>query len=708
MAKQRVSLAPLMGVNSRRVADRTLQGTYMRGGYNVELRDGEWWTRAGESPLSTASHVRLGSCPWWWVVQVNSSLVVIANPWWALAVNVTGGVKELYTAAATENVTFTNGSANATTSTTRVVDQLILVGAGTTSEVYRVKSRVGTAMVLDRPYEGTNGTYSCRFIDPLARDVSGTATAYSGAFSNVGSWWVRGSCVVFEQLVSHAATDLYAASPTLTGGNLHLVITSNVGVPVAIDLSAYIAGSTVGVRRTWFYNTALGSAATQIGTDTAVGNIYARGVYAEVYKGRLFIGAATDPNGKYGSRTIWYSQPGDIGRWHTGLAAQTAAPNFKTFDGEGNDIAEMKCLQESLIIHRQDSQEIASITGSLSQPFQFRSNTQGLGVRYYSQTNCVVVANGVHYIWTQRGPAVFDGSSVTPICAEALDALRSVHLTESPFPPLFVLHDSSRGRLYWYAYQTTTSLLPEALPATSTISLKSGESIQDYGTCFVYDYLNNAYWFEHRPRAMGGATVTGTTTGSTPLVSRLDGSLILFAANSLSVTSDGKDADYLAPTTSGSRVPVYAQVETPWMDFGNLSAKWLTEVEITHRGLADGESLAEELISLSGTPWLRMRVYGDKNRATALGDVGVVYDMTASQITTKVDFGQSPTGLLTFTPRSGDLRQMKLVFSNGLTSAATTAGYSVLPFRISDIECEFVQKESKLPKTTLTSASISE
>lgn len=707
MARQRVSLAPLLGVNSRRVSDRALQGTFMRGGYNVELRDGEWWTRMGEVSLG-AKHVRLGSCPWWWVVRVNDALTVIANPWWALALDQTNGVNELYTAAVTENVAVTNGSANVTTTSTRTVDQLILMGAGATGEVYRVKSRVGTAAVLDRPYEGsTNAAKSCRFIDPLARNVAGTATAYTAAITNVGAYWIRGSCVVFEQLVSHTATDLYAASPTLTGGNLHLVITSNVGVPVAIDLSAYIAGSTVGVRRTWFYNTALGSAATQIGTDTISGNTYARGIYAEVYKGRLFIGAATDPNGKYGSRTIWYSQPGDLGRWHTGIAAQTAAPNFITFDGEGDEIADLKILQESLVVHRKDSQEVGNITGSSAQPFQFRSNNQGFGIGYYGQVNSVVVANGAHYAWSRRGPVVFDGNTMSTIAEDARDALRSLFMADSALPILSAIHDPQRGRIYWYSYPSVTSRIPDALPAVSTISLKSGESVQDYVTCFVLDYLNGAWWFEHRPQICGGGSTTLTVAGLAgdgPVFSRLDGTLVAPVSSS----SDGKDSDYLAPTTSGSRVPVYAQVETPWLDFGNLSAKKLTEVELTFRGLADGESVAEEFATFTGTPWLRMRVYGDKNRNTALGDVGVVYDPTGTQITTKVDFAQSPTGLLTFTPRSRDLRQVKFVFSNGLTSAATTAGYSVLPFRISDIEVEYTQRESTIPLTTLTSASISE
>ena len=706
MGRQRVSLAPLLGANSRRVSDRALQGTYMRGGFNVELRDGEWWTRQGEQDFGPA---RIGSCPWWWVVRVNKDLVVIANPWWALALTSDGKLKELYTAAATENVAVTNGSANVTTSTTRTVDQMVLVGVGSTTEVYRIVSRVGTAAVLDRPYEGsTNAAKSCRFIDPLARNTAGTAVAYTAAFAINGSWWQAGSCVVFEQLVSHTATDLYAASPTLTGGNLHLVITSNVGVPVAIDLSAYIAGSTVGVRRTWFYNTSLGSSAAVIGSDTLADDIYPRGLFAEVYKGRLFIAAASDPNGKYGSRTVWWSQIGDIGRWHTGIAGQTSAPNFKTFDGEGNRIAEMKALQDALVIHRQDTQEVATATQSLAQPFVFQSNNQGLGVRQNYQANCVVVANGVHYMWTRKGPAVFDGSRVSLICDDARDALRSLYFAGGhPAGVSTIVHDQLRGRIYWYGglAPSTVTRAAGALPATAQVTLLSGESIYNYCSVFVYDYLNNAYWFEDRPSACGGGAINTDLApeNGTPVVSRPDGTIVkLFG-----YATNGKDPDHLAPTTSGSDVAVYAQVETPWIDFGNLSRKHLTEVELVVRSPDVGEGILEDSIALSGTPWIRMRVYTDRDISTTRADVGDSYALSDAKITSAVGPQQAAESVLTLTPNSHG-RQFKLVFSNALTSSAITAGYAQLPFRISDIECEFSQKESTIPRTTLTSASISE
>jgi hypothetical protein len=698
--KQRVSLAPLLGVNSRRVSDRQLGGTFMRGGFNFELRDGEWWTRAGETDLGGTKR-RYGSCPWWWIQDINKDLTIIANPWWALALTSSATVTELYTAAITENVALTNGSANATSSTTRVVDQLILVGASDTSEVYRVKSRVGTAMVLDRPYEGSTGAAkSCRFIDPLPRNTAGTATAYDGSFGVNGAWKIQGSCVVFEQLTTHAAADLYAASPALTGGNLHLVITSNMGTPVAIDLSAYLAGSTVGVRRSWFYNTSLGSSAAAIGSDSQSDQMYPRGVFAEVYKDRLFIAAASDPDGKYGSRTVWWSHIGDLGRWHVGIPGQTAAGSFKTFSGEGNAIAEMKVLQDSLVVHRQDSQEVGNPTQSDVNPITFDSNNQGIGVRGYYQTNRVVTANGVQFIWTPEGPAVFDLRSVTLICEDAREALAALFFIRSPETISHVGHDAVRRRIYWFLGDPgTTRRHQDALPATAAVTLLSGEQVQNYCSCFVYDYANNACWFEDRPMSLGNGVFTDSSNEGPVLhLSRPDGTIVKLLADS----STGMDPDMLAPNTSASDYSVFCQAETPWLDLGSLTWKQLTEVSVDVRCAERGGDIYDDGVSLSTLTygWLRMRVFTELDRATQRSGVGAAYTLANTQLATVVDYRQSPEGALIFSPNVSG-RRFKLVFSNQLTAAAQSAGYSVVPVRISDIECEYATKQSTIPLTIL-------
>ena len=80
---RRVPIGPLMGMNSQRITDRALGGTFMRGGaYNVECMDGEWWTRKGEEVLAT----RLGSTIWRWIFDVDrdTNMTIICNEYYAL------------------------------------------------------------------------------------------------------------------------------------------------------------------------------------------------------------------------------------------------------------------------------------------------------------------------------------------------------------------------------------------------------------------------------------------------------------------------------------------------------------------------------------------------------------------------------------------------------------------------------------------------
>lgn len=708
-ARRRIGLAPLLGANGTRVADRVLGGTYMRGGYNVELRDGEWWTRPGETRLDGNS-VRFGSVPWWWVFDVNRDLTVIANAWWALAITSTGSVEELYAPDVTENVDLTEDSATAASTTLRTVGQLVLVGSGDTNEVYRVTAASGTgpySITLERPYEGSTGTKSCRFIDPLPRNTSGTATAYS--LSSASD--VQGSAVVFEQLVSHALNAIHAASPAVTAGNLLLVITSNHGVPVAIDLTAYLAGSPAAVKRTWFYNTALATPA-QIGSDDYVDLIRARGLFAEVYKGRLFIAAASDPSGDFGSRTVWYSQPGDLLQWHTGISGQTAAPNFKTFDGEGNNIGEMKALQDELVIHRQDTQVVCSSTASLAQPFVFRENNQGIGVRTRGGLSFVLVVEGQHFLWTPQGLASFDGRSVRLLAREALRDWMALRFVQNRDPILHAQHDTTRRRTYWWSGSTIRH--QDALPAAATVTNLAGDQYQNYIACFVYEYDTGAFWFEDRPYSLGGGTATSTSETSGPVLhlSRPDGTIVKAASGAGDAT--GQDAAHLDPGDLSDNVTVNAQVETGWLDFGSVYQKQLLDIETVERSVQTSSAVsaggifdsAGEGVS-DGNWWLRCRVFVDFNRVTAAAGVGTVIDSTSARLTSVDGNNQAQTFNRSFTPRVHG-RFFKLVFSNALTAAATTASYVQAPFRISDVYVEFKDRQSTRASADLSGASISE
>jgi len=694
MPRRSVSLAPLMGTNAARIADGALDRTFMRGGYNVEARDGEWWTRKGEANIAA----RLGSTPWWWIIDVNQDLIIICNAWYALVLSsqteaTASKVSSPYAAAITESVSYTLSSLTCTSATTRVADQLMLIGTQPTSEVYRVKSRSGTTITLDRAYEGASGAKSTAFYDPLARDTTGAATTHSDGAR------VLGSAVVFEQLVSHTATAIHAASPVITGGNLLLVITSNQGVPVAIDLTAYLAASPAAVKRLIFYKTNL-STPTVIGSDTASDGLKPRGIFAGVYKGRLFIGAASDANGAYGSRTVWWSQIGDALKWHVGIAGQTAAPNYKTFDGEGNAIAGVAVLGEDIVMHRDDSQEIGSATQSAAQPFAFQTNRQGIGLRGSVRANRVVVANDAHYMWTTQGPMVFDGRRVSPIAPESLRAIFAQRFAQIRTPVTLMAHDSLLRRVYFWA--TSGARHQDALPANAGKTSADGNAYDEYIPVFVFDYLTGSSWFEDRPYAAGaGMASTANGLPAQLHLSRIDGTIVRASGRNKAL-----DASIAAPETSGSDIAVNAQVETPWVNFGGLSRKSVPRVEVITRALA-GEGLYDGITGISGNLWLRMRVYVDYNSLTARADVGCIYDSATAQASDLTEFSQSALLVQDFTPRAHG-RQFKFVFSNALTAAATTAGYVQAPFRISDIQPEVVQQEGTLPLTDVTGASISE
>lgn len=694
---RRVPIGPLMGANGTRVIDRALQGTYMRGGYNVELRDGEWWTRKGEETIST----RFGSTIWRWVFDVNRDLTVICNEWYALAWNNTANrVAPLYEGSAmtTRSTTFTASSATATTAVSAPsVGQLMLrSSSGYTQHVYRVTAVTGAGpwtITLDRPYENGTETTTYRYLDPLARDTSGTATAHSNATQ------VGGSAVLFEQFVTNSASGVHAASPATTAGNLYLIIVGNRGVPVAINLTAYLAGSAVSPLRTWFYNTALGTPA-QIGSDTSTDGLTPRGVWASVYKNRLFIAAAPDPNGNYGSRTVWWSQIGDFCRWHVGIAGQTAAPNFKTFDGEANGIAEMKPLQDALVIHRDDTQVVCNATGSAAQPFTFRENNQGFGIRDSVRRNRVVVAGGVQFIWTEQGLCVFDGNSVSPVAREALSDWYAMQMIGAPGGIVLMLHDPLTRRIYCYGGGRRHA---NAKPDLATVTYASGDQVSNYSSCFVYDYATSAFWFEDRPYVAGGGTATVKKQYPPQLIaSRVDGTLV-----AITNRTRGSDPDHMNPDNTASDYIVNALVETPWLDFGTNEVKVLKLVETSERSHLGGGFFDPITSVADGNWWLRCRVYVDYNNLGSVADVGAVVSSASSQLSA-VDGNYAPARFVrVFTPRAHG-RQFKLRFSNDLTSAASAASYKQAPFRLSDITCEVSDRQGTQPLTDMTGASISE
>ena len=105
----------------------------MRSGANVELVDGEWWTRPGYMPKDTTTYWNLGSMPWMGLAfSSESGRGYLVNPFYALRVNLSTssmGVRAAYTESATaRSLTFTSGSDQATANTSDpIVGDLILL-----------------------------------------------------------------------------------------------------------------------------------------------------------------------------------------------------------------------------------------------------------------------------------------------------------------------------------------------------------------------------------------------------------------------------------------------------------------------------------------------------------------------------------------------------------------------------------------------------
>lgn len=650
------------------------------GGLNVEPRDNEVWTRHGEEEILR----RIGSTQWTFIGTCNKKNV-IANAFWALELsssNPPSGVTHLYSVTATDTVDLAHMSTGGVCSThTPTVNELVLVGGGFTTEVYRVVAASGTSFELERPYEGETGNYSCRFVPQLARDSAGANASYYSASG--------GSFVVFEQLVTHTAGDMHGTSPAVVGGRRYLIITSVFGTPVAIDL-----GVVTSVKRNWFYRTGLAA-----GTETSVPSTNGYGYVAEVFAGRLFIGGAPDNNDRLNDRTIWYSKYGDFLQWHTGNKGLTASPNFVTFSGPNDDIAALRVLRGQLIVHRQLTQEIGSETGSAAQPITFRTNDQHLGLYEQYKPLCVHT-RGAHFIWTLRGPAVFDGS-VSLIAPEAYRTLNACFANEAPKNIGVVVHDEQRGRIYWvlgdanddrpFRHQDATTPASEARYLSN---ISANGSYPAARTVFVHDYERNEFWFEDRTSIYGGGYIgepTPTNDQGT-YVSRYDGTIV-------------KLRGYLSgidPGISGSSEDhvVEAQADTPWIDLGAPTSKKLNKVEAVCRALHvsdDVDGVPDQISNVWSSPddrlFLRLRVYGDYDEVTPIADVSDSFLVSKMLALGFTENRQLPQFRFEFTPDCS-ATVVKLRISNALTDAARAAGLKMAPFRLSEFIVHFGVKES--------------
>jgi hypothetical protein len=422
-------------------------------------------------------------------------------------------------------------------------------------------------------------------------------------------------------------------------------------------------------------------------------------LYCCVSSGRLIMGHAPDGEqdesggvysnaGKYASRTIWYSQPGNFARWHTGIQDAHATPNYITFDqSESNDIRGLLPLGGGFIVHRRYSQMAISSTGSGTSPFRVRENNQGLGLEVYGG---VVEANGLHYLASQAGPASFDGRQVVSLGDSARE-----HLSRTGFwygDVYKVCHDREQRQILWLTDHDRHQFAGEPVVRTEYSTPVTLSTYYSANPVFVYDYGRQGYWFEDHVTLMNVAMVgDGSTRGF-----RMDGTVLDWR----NAAEFGKDGDIIAwnegLSVSIAAFPVDAFVETPWMNFDSLERKQITKMVVQTRTWSGADLFTDDTTNMLAFG-LDIMTNGDpENIRESINVEHTIGEMRQGGAAVPLDENRQ-YGLMTFeiSPRVSG-RSFKFRFKNK-PSGGSTANQGKL--RIASIEVFFDQQESIRPLT---------
>lgn len=605
MALSVARLLPGRGLDLSYMDDRALDGSPMRGADNVRLVDGEWWTREGTKALRGVAG---GGTPVHFVsidVSRSTRRHFLIGQQACLEIDVEGSTYACsvpYSPSWTGTVNFTNNSAtvsNVTTVTGNADHVNLLYGFDSDGVqcVYSVSSYSAgsSTFVLADKYRGaTAATVS------VSGFASPSRNQYQTGLTNFGTTYPVSWCV-FRQRTTYtegavwgggaATAPLYKdASPALAAGGMYLVwshgrypgsgVYNGATGPNLIRLDATETIKCDAMRRTQSSMTAAVAFATS-DEPTAVAT----------HRDRLIV-VRGDENAKNDNRTIWYSEPGDLMRWHTGTAGGSPpATNNLLRLTEGNDpIQGLLPLGPSLIVHRTQSQVSLTPTGSSSfppGPYTIEYNEQGVGC---VSPSTLLSVRGAHIFWSQYGPAQFDGQRCTP-----LD------------PALSRVGAQLRGTAEW---------------ANGTYPLLTGLHA-------VYHAARQELWFRFSPGAVsdpwegalanrsrflvyslnsGASTIASITDALCVGVFRrkVDGAEFVVAALTdssrapiVQVTQTGKVYDTPAAGAgtifdeTRSKYPAY--VETKWFNFGTETEKEITKLEIEFRALSTSSSYQNEV-----------------------------------------------------------------------------------------------------------------
>lgn len=679
--KQIQHLAPLHGLNPVNVAEEVgLEGTWMRGGYNVEVIDAEWWCRHGLGQLDVANSI--GSVLWRWTVSMDTddTFFLVSNNYAVKVIDHSAQPGLMpqspiqrfdftYARGADIQANFTTGSVNAkvavVNSGTMKMGQLIHVKVSPTEQIYRVTSP-GTDFQLDRPWELATGPFTCNFYDALLS---------AGRPGGVLDTDTEGGCILFEQTASFAANQLGYTHPAVSAGSYIIIVSSN----------GYVACPTISVVSPTQVPVTSFVRETQLGAPTPVTVFRCR---PGNYKDRLLVKAKDQ-------RTLWYSRPLDFMQWHTGLQSLGGTPNFITLQDPTDPISGFANQADTCIVHRRSSQDILQPYGT---GFKVTHNASGIG--FWPPSSLVEIPTG-HFGWSRYGPALFGNDGMQVLLPQIERMLASFWQSQRVATKVRVIvHDQNRRRLYCLLgfeaiagnpadpvqrivrHQDAAASIPQA-------KLKNFDDIEWYtrSPVLVVDYTTNEAWIEDHVGLCGGGHHLGQA-----YFFRYDGTVAAHPTG-----WSGQDYDV---NKTNAKTPVEAMVETQWMAHGVPQRKALEKIYVLLR-LLDVDMSKDEVLGDHFDP-LRIDDLGADGDTLHLCTVEIMTDHTdlvraTADITVSVAEMRArglegnrmlPVCMHSITPRVAGL-SFKYRFKNTLSAASAAAGYKQGSFRLVDMFIEF-------------------
>ena len=704
MPKQIERLGPLRGLNPTNVGEEAgLQGTFMRGGYNVEVVDAEWWVRHGCGQVSKS----IGSIWWRWMISSPSQdrCFLVSNNYVVQVDQQVGepGVPDAlgapiappdppqffseltipYLHNHTMDVTFTYGSVSAVVNSvsggTQSVGQIFQMEgvSGVADQVYRIVEIPNAGLrTLDRPFapwgSGTIGTANFAALKVYDPCIASPTSAAGELDSDLD-----GGCVLYEQTATHPANTLGYVNDAASPGS-YIIMVSRLGY-AAVPLSP-----TLPIARSFLRQ-------TQLPAPTAA---TFKNMRPGVYKDRLFM-QADDPNGASGFRTFWYSRPFDFMQWHTGLQGLGGTANYFTLVDPTDPISGFMIQGDTLVVHRRNSQDIIQTYGA-----GFKATHNDIGLGFWPRSMMESIPTG-HIGWTRYGPGLFSQEGFTVMFPELERMLAAFNQSQRMNPRLRgVIHDQNRRRIYFLLGWEATGLVyggdtgvrriirHQDASLTNSQFKPSGQPWYTRSPVLVVDYARNESWLEDHAGLCGGGDHLGQM-----YLFRYDGTVLNHPTG-----WSGRDFDV---GKVNARTPVDAWVETQWMAHGVPQRKMLQKIYLTFRAL-DVDEDVDEILGGKFDPLRISDLWDSPTDTLHLCTVEVMCDnrddvQATSDVSILVSdmLGRSlegnrmlPVMLFSITPRVAG-RSFKYRFKTALSPAAAAAGHKVGSFRLVDAAIEF-------------------